>query len=762
LSYLEEDDDEYRQDYNAAPPPPTTMAFPTYYNDSEEIEYTSKKFRNKLIESIMNDKILAEIISPSILESYTNDTVRALCTIVEKSFNNNLDQCQKTIEFVSRWLLLIDENDSESLDTSFNKDIWLLAHIYTFFEYDQNDLFSLYSACRITDQLDPTQSFYDNLFQHDHMTRSIVREDLFRLMFDYLWKNLKHLCSTNNSTEQWIHSYTFISKYYPSDKVLQHIQLIHVKGQIEFMNLAYLIFLNEKIPESKELVLQLLRDTSLIHDDIDGRCINYEISICLKLLSVILNTIHKYLENKNLNNSTLMIDIQQWIILTLKSSNQSCEQEIKYLLKFLNQSTSQLSLSMKQFLFDELANILFKLKRQNRPSGNKQNLDFWERICLLPIISESITDVNLQNYQIPYHPSVITGENQKQILFDLFFFHLKRYANDEIINCQLIHKILMATLPPINDRRVVPMAEIFFKQLKDYFSIQLTALLFCAKDLSNHEPQRINQITNTIIGKYLSIDPQLIQLNKHLEFFLSIIITKRSWNFLLNLLKSEHFQRINAQWSNTLYTVLEIKHNSQRNKYLQLCHQLQFTLTTNKTLSIFPKLHQPYEQLSKLIDQCVKTNDDQQRWKPFSDWIQLQLTSNPPIVNLTEIKVMLLLNIYYDYYCNNQLGSLNSLLIVIETTLQPSPEELRVFRVFLQPEQYMIGYPQINNNVDKNYLNNLFKLDCKDDDELGIRHALVNLLAMILLSGKQNFLWTFTFEALKLQSTFGKYNKNQR
>jgi hypothetical protein len=74
----------------------------------------------------------------------------------------------------------------------------------------------------------------------------------------------------------------------------------------------------------------------------------------------------------------------------------------------------------------------------------------------------------------------------------------------------------------------------------------------------------------------------------------------------------------------------------------------------------------------------------------------------------------------------------------------------------------MIGYPQINNNVDKNYLNNLFKLDCKDDDELGIRHALVNLLAMILLSGKQNFLWTFTFEALKLQSTFGKYNKNQR
>jgi hypothetical protein len=738
------------------------MAFNNPYSDNEEIEYTSQQFRNRLIESITNDKILAEIISEPILESYINDTVRTLCTIVEKSFNNNLDQCQKTIEFVSRWLLLTDENDNESLNTSINKDIWRLAHVHTFFEYDQNDLFSLYSACRITDQLDPTQSFYDNLFNHHHITRSIVREDLFRLMFDNLWRNLCHLCSTNDTTEQWIHSYTFISKYYPSNKVLQHMQLVHVKSQIEFMNLAYLIFLNEKLPESKELVLQLLHDTSLLHDDIDGRNINYETSICLKLLPTIINTIHKYLENQNLKNSTLMIDIQQWIISILKSSKQSCEQEIKYLFEFLNQPSCQLSLSMKQFLFDELINILFKLRRQNRPGSNKQNMDFWDRVPLLPIISECITDGNLQNYQISYHPSIITDTNQKQTLFDLFFFHLKRFANDETINCQLINKILMSSLPLINDKPVISIVEIFFKQLKDYFSIQMTALLFCEKNLNNHDQQKLNQITNKIIDKYLLIDPQSVQLNKDLKLFLSIIITKRSWNFLLNLLKSERFQRLNAQWSNTLYNLLEIKHNSQRNKLLQLCHQLQFTLTTNTTLSIFPKLHQPYEQLSKLIDQCIKSNDEQQRWKPLSDWIQLKLNSNPPVLNSIEIKVMLLLNIYYDYYCNNQLASLDTLLVFIENTLQPSPEELRVFCAFLQPEQYMIGYPSVNNHVDKNYLNNLFKLDCKDDDELSIRHSLVNLLAMILLSGKQNFLWTFAFEPLKLQNTLGEFKINNK
>jgi hypothetical protein len=400
-------------------------------------------------------------------------------------------------------------------------------------------------------------------------------------------------------------------------------------------------------------------------------------------------------------------------------------------------------------------NILFKLRRQNRPGANRRNTDFWDRIILLPIICESITDPNLQNYQLPYHPSIFTNDNQKQTLFDLFFFHLRRLANDEMINYQLINKILMSGLPPINDRRLQPTVEIIFKQLKDYFSIQMTALLFCEKDLDNHDQQKINHILHTIIEKYLSIDPQPIKLSKHVELFLSAIITKRSWNYLLNLLTSERFQRLNAQWSNTLHRLLEIIHTTPRNQSLQLCHQLQFTLTTNMTLSIFPKLHQPYEELSKLIDQCIKANDLQQRWKPLSDWIQLKLNANPPILNSTEIKVMLLLNIYYDYYCNNRLASLDTLLVIIENTLQPLPEELRVFRVFLQPEQYMIDYPRGNNAV-KNHLNHLFKLDCTDEDELAIRHSLVNLLAMILLSGKQNFLWTFTFEPLTLQNTFGK------
>ncbi|CAF1381958.1 unnamed protein product [Rotaria sordida] len=73
----------------------------------------------------------------------------------------------------------------------------------------------------------------------------------------------------------------------------------------------------------------------------------------------------------------------------------------------------------------------------------------------------------------------------------------------------------------------------------------------------------------------------------------------------------------------------------------------------------------------------------------------------------------------------------------------------------LEPEGCMIGYPQQNNNTDFNYLNNLFRLDCEAADELCIRHSLVNLMAMIIKGGVKSFLWTFAFEPLSIEGTFG-------
>ncbi|CAF1187462.1 unnamed protein product [Didymodactylos carnosus] len=159
-------------------------------------------------------------------------------------------------------------------------------------------------------------------------------------------------------------------------------------------------------------------------------------------------------------------------------------------------------------------------------------------------------------------------------------------------------------------------------------------------------------------------------------------------------------------------------------------------------------------QRYQIFTVCVN-DTTQQRWKALTDWFQLQLNSNPPLSALNEIKTVLFLKIYYNYYCNNQLSLLNMLLETIENTLQLSTEELQVFRVILKPQQFMIGY---NATVDEeqNFLRKLFQLDCQSLDELSIRHALVNLMAMIILGGKDNFLWSFAFHPLSLENTYGK------
>ncbi|CAF2628719.1 unnamed protein product [Rotaria sp. Silwood2] len=194
-------------------------------NEDETTQHTFEEYRSKLIHSILSDKVLTDIISEHIVHSYSADLVRTFCTIVENNFDNNRDECQQAVEFMSRWLLLMDDNDRQSLDSYPNKHIWLLAHVHTLFEYEQHDLISMYSAFRIINLISSTRLSYDQLVNKENITRSNLRENFFCLIFNYLWKNLNELCSNNESQETWIYAYTFISKYYPSEKVLRGMRL---------------------------------------------------------------------------------------------------------------------------------------------------------------------------------------------------------------------------------------------------------------------------------------------------------------------------------------------------------------------------------------------------------------------------------------------------------------------------------------------------------------------------------------------------------
>ena len=309
----------------------------------------------------------------------------------------------------------------------------------------------------------------------------------------------------------------------------------------------------------------------------------------------------------------------------------------------------------------------------------------------------------------------------------------------------------MADLPTGADRRHDALAKKVFQQIKDHFLLQLTAIMLCRT-----EPDRDERVLTTIIDQYLKVEFQAKQLTPNVKFFFSVIINKKNWTYLQTLLQSPEIMHLDPEWAQSMTNLLSLSQAIEESKSLRLCHQVQWTIHTNNQLSIFPQLHQPYHELNQCVHQCSQKNDPAQRWAPLINWIQSKLNARPPFPTVIEIKVMLLLNVYYNYYCINRLDSLDGLLPVLEHHLQATTEEMIVFRAFLKPAQFMVGYDTTADNTNQNYLNDLFRLDFTENEGLAIRHVLVNLLAMILLAGKESFLWVFVFQPLKLTNTFGK------
>jgi hypothetical protein len=369
------------------------------FNEQNEMApLTFDRFRFELISAIKSDKILMDATNSVIVHSYSTDLVRTFCAIIENNFDHNPDQYQQTVEFISHWLSLIDEYDNQSHEDGTQKHLWLLAHVYTTFEYEQTDLLSMYSACRIMNRLGSIQSPFAHLFVNQAITRSNLRETFFRSIFDQLWTNLCQSSSDKENYQTWIHTYIFISKYYPSEKVLEGIQLVEIRCQIQLMNLAYLIFLNEKTVEPQELVMNLLTKIQL-----NAR------SDCLTLLPKVMEIISQYIQEKNLENLTLMIDVQQWVISICRSFTQPSEQVLRSLLIYLNQSTIHISLAMKQFLFDQLADLLLQMKQ-----SSKAIIDLWDRFSLIPILTECISDVDhLEHHRLPFHPSISAADREE-------------------------------------------------------------------------------------------------------------------------------------------------------------------------------------------------------------------------------------------------------------------------------------------------------------------------------------------------------------
>ena len=717
---------------------------------------SKKEFCLKLTESILKSQLFTNIITETIVDCYSNDLVRIYCMTIEEKFDNDGTQSTNAVNFISSWLLLRDDQNLTLPKAPSSELVFRLAEVYTTFEYEQNDISSIYSACRIIDSFNEIRPNYNDLCRNKESTRSKVRDELFRFLFDLLWAQLCELCSNKDEKRihQWTYMYTFVHKYYPSDAVLRSARLDEIGNQIQFMRLSYSILLDETIADPAQLVAQLL-DLQLRGQT--RTSINNNESTYLKILPLIFNTINQYFENRNeterSGGCTLMIDFQKWIITILRASTQRSQDDIDNVFVCLGDPKCRFAMPVKQLLFDELADLMLP-KSPSNPTSAMDRIEY-----LLPTVIQCTSDKNqLQNYQIPYHPCVLEqNQGNRSILLDLFFFHIDQHFHENTINLELINE-WMALKPPRNsNREIASCIQVICQQLRDYFLVCSTALYLCETKSDDTNFDEFSERLRFLIDKYLLIDPTTLQLSAQLKLFLSKIISKRSWIFLVDLLKSDAIQQLNNTWTSTLCSHLELKQVLKSNKYLQASHQLQFALSPdNHALSIFPDLHQSYYEMNEIILACLN-NETETRWNALCDWIQLRLNTDSAASERTDIKVMLLLNIYYNYYCNNELQLLNTLLDVVERMLEPIPEELLVFRSLLEPERYMIGYCRENTNIDFNYLNHLFRLNCEAADELCIRHLLVNLMAMIIRGGTKSFLWTFAFQPLSIEHTYGKY-----
>ncbi|CAF1439547.1 unnamed protein product [Didymodactylos carnosus] len=164
--------------------------------DENTTEYVTEKLRKNLCRQIHNDKILREIVNElgeELIETYSQDLIRTFCTITEKSSNidnelENNNKREKTIEFLSKWLQIIDNDYMTEYDKCLNKNIWLLSYIYTSFEYKKNDLMSLYTACRTLNNL----NIQNNIPSQD-FGRVQFHEYIFSSMFNCLCSNGHYL-----------------------------------------------------------------------------------------------------------------------------------------------------------------------------------------------------------------------------------------------------------------------------------------------------------------------------------------------------------------------------------------------------------------------------------------------------------------------------------------------------------------------------------------------------------------------------------------
>ncbi|CAF1164736.1 unnamed protein product [Didymodactylos carnosus] len=255
-------------------------------------------------------------------------------------------------------------------------------------------------------------------------------------------------------------------------------------------------------------------------------------------------------------------------------------------------------------------------------------------ICIIvKCLPERVKEI--KDYNLPYHPCLIKEEEEEEeqqqddtstVISDLYFFYVKNILNDKTITCAMIHQIheSKVNVSPSSTKRYEILQNLH-RFIKYYLVIYCSGLFLCEENHGDNTEQWHQLLKNILINYIpLQIDQHEHLFSNELQLFLSTIIIRQNWNYLLDLLKSEFLRNIDHQWTTTMFQLLETQLNF-RKKNIQLYDQIQFTLSsaTNEHI-LFAKLQNAYKYLSTIFDICIRNRFEINYWLPLLNWINEQ------------------------------------------------------------------------------------------------------------------------------------------
>eukprot|EP00698_Gefionella_okellyi_P000162 TRINITY_DN10146_c0_g1_i2.p1 TRINITY_DN10146_c0_g1~~TRINITY_DN10146_c0_g1_i2.p1 ORF type:complete len:5535 (-),score=1671.40 TRINITY_DN10146_c0_g1_i2:10-15267(-) len=622
-----------------------------------------------------------------------------------------------------------------------------LVHIHLTSAREMENLEQLVSACTCIHELHGQMP--EPLAEH--RSRKEFTQFVWHQVFESLWTDLTRLCSVSDeewpvAVTKWTSAFQFISQHFAPGELLQAVDDVPIHMELMAIAFLYLQSVQTDFEHGAEFIRHV-QQTQL------GQYSTYNLEAIVRQIVALIQD-----ENKA---AVIIVDLLIWFVKRSEWRNVSNNVNVKFLLQLMNGSVTLfasgqtiLRKQLKLYLLRAIENAFAR----SEPANARRLLD--ERIAAellqhAPLAADAM-----------YIPEYATVENEReqkgcallrQPLADVWFEHCvgetpQAAPLEELARCSdrcyhLLHLPRLQMTMRAAEQALAVSNAIQFAVSKHQLVV-LSGVYFAS--------QQLQQITRDSlqrqdVGQILDLCCQ-VSLNHSLNarfLFIDTVERIKGNDFVLALLRNDGFRSF-AQWAEPMSEALSVKvpTASLISKPMLMLGELPGELVTAQQAAL-------YDELSVCVDSAARSSN-------FAEFIQWVSDHCQTVEMRQQLKMMLLLKVYHDYFCANNLMPLHPLLAILLQqlpSLQLQVHECRVLMAFIHPEQSMIGYARPDNQ-----LNELFRAECHHRDDLPMRHALVNLLALVIghdVSPGRNFAWTHMFNPIALENTFGFASRHE-